>query len=47
MLIALYMPQRKAARRAKRKGDPYYLETKDELDIDSIPIVKLELDDGR
>jgi hypothetical protein len=36
--------QRKAARRAKRKGDPYYLDDKANDDVDSIPIVKLDLE---
>ncbi|KAK1923811.1 armadillo-type protein [Papiliotrema laurentii] len=41
--------KRKAARRQKAKDDPYYLydekdELKDEVDVDDIPIVRLDLD---
>jgi len=42
--------QRKAERRARNKEDPYYLGDKDEIDVDDIPIVKLDdlaLTDGK
>lgn len=34
--------QRRAARRAKHKNDPYYLYDKEDEDVDNIPIVKLD-----
>jgi AP-3 complex subunit delta-1 len=43
----LTVSQRKAARREKLKSDPYYLfdKDKDEVDVDDIPIVRLDDDE--
>lgn len=39
--------QRRAAKKARQAGNPHYLPVEDDLDgVDSIPIVKLELDEA-
>lgn len=40
--IAQFFWQRRAARRAKHKNDPYYLYDREDEDVDNIPIVKLD-----
>lgn len=44
-LVSVRLPQRKATRLARQRADPYYIGHGEQEDIDSIPVVKLDLGD--